>query len=494
MSKENSLSKKTDMAPSAATYYSSHSGISRPAVKPFQLKSSSGTNVIQAKGRIDLSKIEEGKREMIRKEIEQFKQEKRTGKKGLTINWATSDSKDDTHGKEDDITYNNQIEEIRKKYEQQIRHLAETQLPDVKDAYISGDQYYGDQQGTDNHYIRSDNKKEYVRDKRGTFIPRYVRRELNRNDTGPVSSGQNLNPTGISTYKDLLDKRKVSDITGVNPNDTISADHREFLQQSTGGGNNQFAFSHTSTKRPILSNDHLSFGTYPNGAILTDLKMIPRDEIAAQWGTDEQYGHKVKLKEDAHVPLGNEDQFKQRDQVVIMSGYRNKEIITNSIPHTSIVRNPSHKGWGGPDVKENIQQDDEYKGNYDALTTKEQELTNYKTLLEQNKKDTEAKEREINALTNKINGIDYALTKNTNIPEKRAKELNENKLKLEANKQTVSDEIEGLKKAEEGIKNNIQTAESDINRYKILLRNAAYDSGESTRGTLMEEERIALKK
>lgn len=316
------------------------------------LKKVSNVPVVQKKGRIDTSKIVapsanridyENLKKRTEEKIQILRAERKSAKIEATQEWAASQGKDDNR----DEKYNATIADIRKRYEEGIlainKRLKEL---GISDAYISGEGYYGTP--TTAHgkvYKRADNGKEYVKDMRGTFVPRYVRRELNRNDK--VDS--DIVPTGLSTYGEILDKGKVPDIEGHDPTHKLSWEHREFLQQSRGGGGNQFAFSHTSTKRPILSNDHKSFGTHPNGAILTDLSQLDSAQVAAQWQIDPTTGHKILIGDDKHSTLGNRERFKERDKTVRMSGYRNMEVVTASIPAAAIAKKPTADGWSGTD-------------------------------------------------------------------------------------------------------------------------------------------------
>ena len=298
---------------------------------------------LQRKGRIDLNQVPFEKRDQVQQAIEALKTKKRQDKLSRSQEWLGK-----TDGKTDEA-YNTDMANIRMAYEAGIQGLAKN-LP--KEAYVDKEAYYGSQVGSTPVFKRPDNGKEYVRDSRGTFVPRYIRRELNQRD--PKSG--DLKPTGISTYGGL-ESDKNMDITGLNASAGISWPHREFMQQSGGGGGNQFAFSHTSTKRPILSNDHESFGTYANGAILTDLSKVDHDKFLAQWGIDPTHGHKVPLKPGDHQALGFKAQPGKggkrgrsavapdvRDQVVRRSGYRNMEVVTADVPETSIV-----KRWSGAD-------------------------------------------------------------------------------------------------------------------------------------------------
>jgi hypothetical protein len=308
-----------------------------------QLKApAGGGGPIQRKGRIDLDKVPEGQREGVRLEIEKLKEAKRKEKDDRALTWLqqTDDSTDQS--------YNDDMAGIRKRYEEGIQGLGKN-LP--KEAYVHGDDYYGEQLGETGVYKRGDNKKEYVKDSRGTFIPRYIRRELNRND--PKTG--DLNPTGISTYQGLSDSKNM-ETAGLDGTAAISWPHREFMQQSGGGGGNQFAFSHTATQRPILSNAHTSFGEHDNGAILTDLSKLDPGSFLAQWRLDPTTGHKVPLAPGVHAALGFKEKDlgkkgikpavspEERDEVVRRSGYRNMEVVSATVPEGAIA-----KRWDGID-------------------------------------------------------------------------------------------------------------------------------------------------
>ncbi|WP_240223018.1 DUF4157 domain-containing protein [Rheinheimera hassiensis] len=313
--------------------------------RAFQRKAADSTPVadgrhlritMQRKGRIDLSKVQEDKKEEIKTLLEQAKAKKKNDKKIATSEWAKADGKDISR----DESYNDKILKARQEYEQKIKAIAATA---GEGALVSGAAYYGNLlPGTSKVYKRPDNSKEYVKDKRGTFVPRYVRRELNKRD----KRGEDLTPTGIGTYS-KLDSEKNIDVAGNSPDAPLSWEHREFLQQSAGGGGNQFAFSHTSTKRPILSNDHKSFGADPNGAILTDLSGLDTNNIAAQWEIDPADGHKKSLASGKLASLG----FKarkgdasgdsavpaaEREKTVLTSGYRNMEVVTANVPNSAV--------------------------------------------------------------------------------------------------------------------------------------------------------------
>jgi len=301
---------------------------------------------IQKKNRIDLSKVEVEKKEKIRVELEKLKQEKRRQKKEKTQIWASASGND--HNR--DEKYNAEIEQIRKAYEEGVTKLvADHKITDA--ALISGDAYYGEEvdEGGAKFHRRSDTGKEYVKDIRGTFAPRYIRRELNYQDR----LGTGITTQGISTLEALKKKKQ----TGPGGAEDLSWGQREFLQQSIGGGENLFALSHTSTKRPILSNDHKSFGEKPDqyahsGAIITDLAKMGDKKFAAQWSIDKTTGHKVALPEGAHETLewrNRQGSGAERDQTVRMSGYRNMEVVAEGVPKEAILQpDDSWKKEEGP--------------------------------------------------------------------------------------------------------------------------------------------------
>lgn len=307
---------------------------------------------IQRKHRIDLSKVPEDKKKNVQDKLEELKRAKKSGKLGKTATWATSPDKDESR---DDV-YNKDIEGIRKAYEEGIIKLAKEEGVDTT-ALVSGDAYYGDDVDENGVKIfrRPDTGKEYVKDMRGTFVPRYIRRELNHQDdlTGGIKT------QGIST----LGKLKREKGYGPGGRGALTWGQREFLQQSIGGGGNLFALSHTSTKRPILSNDHESFGAKPDphnhsGAILTDLAKMGGGKFAAQWTLDPVTGHKVPLPEGLHQTVDKFDKKKgvlkagsgaKRDKKVLLSGYRNMEVVAEAVPKEAIIQpDASWKKEEGP--------------------------------------------------------------------------------------------------------------------------------------------------
>jgi uncharacterized protein DUF4157 len=293
------------------------------------------STAIQRKHRIDFDKVDPEKREEIQKEIEKLKAKRRSEKKAKTSTWAASPGKDEAR----DEVYNTDIEQIRKEYEEGVKTLAQKHGVE-KTALISGDAYYGEQVSEDGaiFHRRSDNGKEYVKDERGTFVPRYIRRELNHQDD--LAGG--ITTQGISDYSDLQSRRQ----TGPGGVGALSWEHREFLQQSIGGGSNLFALSHTSTKRPILSNAHDSFGQKPasfdhSGATITDLTKMGGKKFSAQWTLDPVTGHKKMLPEGVHQTLdwkSKKDSGKERDKTVRRSGYRNMEVVAEGVPKEAIIQ------------------------------------------------------------------------------------------------------------------------------------------------------------
>jgi len=298
-----------------------------------------GRGVIQRKHRIDLSQVSEDKKKTIQDKLEELKRTKKSEKLNKTTTWASRSGKDDSK----DAEYNREMEVIRKAYEEGIIKLARDQGVEAT-ALVSGDAYYGDEEDENGVkvYRRSDTGKEYVKDIRGTFVPRYIRRELNYQDD--LVGG--IKTQGISTLG-RLKKEKQYGSGGVG---SLTWGQREFLQQSAGGGGNLFALSHTSTKRPILSNDHESFGEKPvgfnhSGAIITDLAKLGGARFAAQWALDPVTGHKVPLPEGLHETVDRFDTKNKRvkvgsgakrDKQVILSGYRNMEVVAEGVPKEAI--------------------------------------------------------------------------------------------------------------------------------------------------------------
>jgi hypothetical protein len=303
---------------------------------------------VQRKSRIDLDHATtKDKKEEIAKKIADLKAAKREAKRVKTAAWVQDEGtgKANTYPVERDTAFNTDIAKIRSDYEIAIKALAGSY--GASEALVSGPAYYGSEMaGTPGVFKRPDNHKEYVKDRRDTFVPRYVRRELNQHDD--VDKPEGLKPTGISTYGDLVASKEAVLPDGATDTDPLSWDHREYLQQSMGGGGNQFAFSHTSTKRPILSNDHETFGQY-NPAVLVDLAQLPKDSIGAQWQINPTHGHKEPLRSGVLPPVarwGKKKVGKQADKVG-MSGYRNMEVVAHEVSKASMV----HKWDGAEGVK-----------------------------------------------------------------------------------------------------------------------------------------------
>lgn len=304
---------------------------------------------VQRKSRIDLDHDSAKKhKEKISGRIEKSSKKKRKAKRRATAAWV----KDVRNGSDmaRDKDFNAKIARIRQKHEKRIKRAAKRY--GASDALVSGPAYYGtelaEQPGV---FKRPDNGKEYVKDRRGTFVPRYVRRELNRRDD--VSRTGGLRPTGLSTYGDLVTNKDAVLPRGARSGDGLSWNHREYLQQSMGGGNNQFAFSHTSTKRPILSNDHDTFGEF-NSAVLVDLAQLPTNHIGAQWQLNPTDGHKEPLEPGTLPPVArwNPAQVNHQAEKVSMSGYRNMEVVAYQVPKASMVHH-----WQGPEGKRSVYDD-----------------------------------------------------------------------------------------------------------------------------------------
>lgn len=311
-----------------------------------------GMETFQLKSRIDWDNLpDKVDKEKLREKVNALRAKRHNDKLELTKVWASSDGKDE--GRDD--AYNVEIARVRKEYEEGIAQLAIAY--GVEEQYlISGDDYYGEKVGDSKIYRRPDVGKEYVRDNRGTFVPRYIRRELNHQDD---LEGDSISTQGIKTYGRLKREKEV----GSGGQGEISWPEREFLQQSIGGGGNLFALSHTSTKRPILSNAHDSFGAKPDphnhsGAIITDLGQLGNSKFSAQWAIHPVFGHKVPLDPGVHTPIDKWSTKKKaiipgsglaRDEKVRSSGYRNMEVVAEEIPHAAHFQpNESWKTHEGP--------------------------------------------------------------------------------------------------------------------------------------------------
>ncbi|WP_373398225.1 hypothetical protein V8V91_00150 [Algoriphagus halophilus] len=156
-----------------------------------------------------MSKVGQNKKEEIQQKIDALKQTRRAAKKLATMTWANKQGKDETR----DNDYNAEIERIRKEYEEGVIALAkEYNLEET--ALLSGQAYYGEEVEENNtkFFRRDDVGKEYVQDNRGTFVPRYIRRELNYQDD--IQAG--LTTKGIGTYGKLRRKRKLGQEEQVN--------------------------------------------------------------------------------------------------------------------------------------------------------------------------------------------------------------------------------------------------------------------------------------
>ncbi|WP_416762650.1 DUF4157 domain-containing protein [Roseateles sp. So40a] len=336
---------------------------------------------VQRKSRIDLDHDKtKGKKDEIAKKIEDLKAAKREAKRVKTANWVKDDGsgQPNTYPTSRDTTFNTDIAGIRQKYELAIKALAESY--GASDALKSGSAYYGTELAeTPGVFKRPDNNKEYVQDRRGTFVSRYVRRELNRRDD--INKPGGLTPTGYGTYGDLVNHKDALLPGGTTATDALSWNHREYLQQSMGGGGNQFAFSHTSTKRPILSNDHETFGEH-NGAVLVDLAQLPKDSFGAQWQINPTDGHKEPLAPGKLPPVTRWDSTKTDKQAekVAMSGYRNMEIVAHNVSKASMVHH-----WAGPEGKKSVY-DDGRSARGQLMVDKRRELETPKPVVVEPKK------------------------------------------------------------------------------------------------------------
>ncbi|MBY0237174.1 MAG: hypothetical protein K2W93_19505 [Burkholderiaceae bacterium] len=354
---------------------------------------------VQLKGRIDLSKIEdEEKRKRIEALIKQAREQRIADKQVARQTWLPDRHKDQADIM--DNAYNSSMEAARKQYGMTIRGLKEKEgLSDEQ--YLDGERYYGAEK--DGVFKRPDNGKEYVKGHNGVFMSRFVRRELNEHDLsaftqepdmtevrrrapalnlGDISGS--LSPTGASEHSETYGDRKKrardeikevperprvkgrkakpgvkaikakpyrpgSPLVPAKPGVAFNTDDREFLQQSLGGGGNQFAFSHTATQHPILSNDHLNFGVKgakdsdltSHARIVTDLSKVDQVHRRAQWAMapEAEGGHIIRRPESDF----SEQWMKGRRSKVIQSGYRNKEVLSSTIPAEAVVA--LENGW-----------------------------------------------------------------------------------------------------------------------------------------------------
>lgn len=305
--------------------------------------SASMVGIAQLKGRVALDKIESPeKRRELEEEIAKARETRITAKHQARVAWLGHPD-----GAKDD-EYNDAMEKARGDYGKTLwaikirKGLTAEQFPTGRD-------YYGTESG--GVFKRPDNGKEYVEDANGVFMPRYVRRELNKFDLPKIKAGDGLTPTGARTHGGKYgdSKNKAGKL-----NQPLDVADREFLQQSWGGGANQFAFSHTATHYPILSNDHHNFGavgtkdlaTDAHGRIVTDLSKIAKTERHTQWKLEEEDrgGHKIRRGAESFT----EPWMKKRRDKVIRSGYRNMEVVTSGVPNAAVAKR--QKGWEAQDA------------------------------------------------------------------------------------------------------------------------------------------------
>ena len=298
--------------------------------------------VVQRKGRVALDKIEGAeKRAALSREIAEARDARIAAKQEARVAWLAQPD-----GTKDD-EYNAAMEKARGHYGNVLWNI-KLREGLTAEQFPTGSDYYGPSSGGVSK--RPDNGKEYVADANGVFAPRHVRRELNKFDLPKVEGDGGLAPTGLGTHQKGYGDHKVSGRKG----QAFNAADREFLQQSVGGGANQFAFSHAATHYPILSNDHLNFGKpsakHPesdaHGRIVTDLSQIAQGERHAQWALapEDQGGHKIRRNE---TDFAADWMHRRRDKVVT-SGYRNMEVITGTVPKASIV--DTQLGWEADDA------------------------------------------------------------------------------------------------------------------------------------------------
>jgi len=301
--------------------------------------------VAQLKGRVALDKIESPeKRKALEEEIAKAREARIAAKQQARAAWLghPDGSKDDE--------YNAAMEKARGDYGKVLWSI-KTREGLTAEQFPTGRDYYGTEGG--GVFKRSDNGKEYVEDANGVFMPRHVRRELNKFDLPKVQGGLGLTSTGQAVHGKNVDSgRKYGDTAKTGT--ALNVADREFLQQSWGGGANQFAFSHTATHYPILSNDHHNFGavgakdlvTDPHGRITTDLSKIAKTERHAQWklAPEDQGGHKIRRGAESFT----EPWMANRRDKVITSGYRNMEVVTSGVPNDSVVE--TQLGWEAADA------------------------------------------------------------------------------------------------------------------------------------------------
>lgn len=299
---------------------------------------------VQRKGRVALDKITDvEKKKRLEEAIAKARDERIAAKQQARLAWlGTADG-----SKDDD--YNTAMEQARGDYGRKLWDLKSSEGL-TAEQFPTGRDYYGTESG--GVFKRPDNGKEYVEDANGVFVPRHVRRELNKFDLPKIQGGQGLASTGQAVHGKVGTGRKYGDTTKTGT--ALSVSDREFLQQSWGGGGNQFAISHTATHYPILSNDHHNFGavgpkdnvTDAHGRIATDLSKIAKTERQAQWklAPENQGGHKIRRGAESFT----EPWMANRRDKVTMSGYRNMEVVTSGVPQNSVA--DTQLGWEAADT------------------------------------------------------------------------------------------------------------------------------------------------
>jgi hypothetical protein len=307
--------------------------------------SSPAAGVVQRKGRVALDKIESPeKRKALEEEIAKAREARIAAKQQARLTWLGHPD-----GAKDD-EYNAAMEKARGDYGKTLWSI-KTREGLTAEQFPTGRDYYGTESG--GVFKRPDNGKEYVEGANGTFMPRHVRRELNKFDLPKIEGGSGLTPTGHDVHgKKVRDGRSYGDNT--KKGQPLNVADREFLQQSLGGGANQFAFSHTATHYPILSNDHMNFGVPgkndtladPHGRIVSDMSKVPKDDRRAQWklAPEEEGGHKIRRTADSFPDAW----MGKRSDKVIMSGYRNMEVVTSTVPQASVAE--TQMGWEAADT------------------------------------------------------------------------------------------------------------------------------------------------
>ncbi|WP_374568077.1 hypothetical protein [Ideonella sp.] len=301
--------------------------------------------VVQRKGRVALDKIESPeKRKALEEEIAKAREARIAAKQQARQTWLGHPD-----GAKDD-EYNAAMEKARGDYGKTLWSI-KTRENLTAEQFPTGRDYYGTESG--GVFKRPDNGKEYVEDANGTFMPRHVRRELNKFDLPKIEGGLGLTPTGHDVHgKKVRDGRSYGD--NAKKGQPLNVADREFLQQSLGGGANQFAFSHTATHYPILSNDHLNFGVPgkndtladPHGRIVSDMSKVAKDDRRAQWklAPEAEGGHKIRRTAGSFPDAW----MGKRADKVITSGYRNMEVVTSTVPQASVAE--TQMGWEAADT------------------------------------------------------------------------------------------------------------------------------------------------